>query len=380
MIFYISSQACNQTIGSTIAECGGIIIDYVVDNHLMLKKYMKTNISKFNKNVSMLIIDTSALDDADEDIVDAINSYRMLYDEARIIVISPNRAPGDKMLAALFGLGIQNIIATTDYLQMKSELVICLSEKGKSYKDALVFRDVKDTVAIVEEKQKAVIRVQLAVAGTQKRIGASHTAITLATYLRSKGYIVALCERNDSGDFERIRDGFGAKMVDQTYFVADGIDYYPNCRQKEAMKPILEKSYNFIVCDFGELNVASTQMRDFCRCHIRILVAGTKNWEFGRVLAMISQIPDDVLEKINICFNLAYQDYQKALKREMKLPNGDPLNVYFLDYKAEPFLNNKNEKNIVADEILSEYLMIPPEKKKSVFKWAGGLAKLKKRG
>lgn len=364
MIFYISSQACNQTIGSTIAECGGIIIDYVVDNHLMLKKYMKANISKFNKDVSVLIVDISALDDADEDIVDAINSYRMLYDEARIIIIAPNRAPGDKMLAELFGLGIQNIVATTDYLQMKTELILCLSTKGKSYKDALVFKDVKDTVAIVEEKQKAVIRVQIAIAGTQKRIGSTHTAITFAAYLRSKGYIVALCERNESGDFERIREGFGMRMVDQTYFVVDGIDFYPNCKVKESMKPILEKSYNFIICDFGELNISSLQMRDFCRCHIRVLVAGTKSWEFGNVMGIVSQIPDEVMEKINICYNLAYKDYQKALKREMKMSNGDALNVYFLEYGAEPFLTAK-EKNPIADEILSEYLTIPADRKKS---------------
>ncbi len=240
MIFYISSQACNQTIGSTIAECGEIIIDYLVDNHLMLKRYMKENISKFSQEVNMLLIDISALDDSDEDIVDAINSYRMLYDESRIIIIAPNRTAGDRMLAELFALGIQNIIATTDYLQMKSELMVCLSKKGKSYKDALVFKEIKDTVAIIEEKKKAVIRVQVALAGTQTRVGTTHMAITFAAYLRSKGYIVAVCERNDSGDFDRIRDGLGSRMIDQTYFAVDGIDFYPNCKEPEAMKPILE--------------------------------------------------------------------------------------------------------------------------------------------
>ena len=372
MVFYISSQASNQTIGSTVQECGEIIIDYVVDNHLLLKKWMKANISKFSAEIDKIIIDIYALDDAEEDIVEAINSYRILYDESRIIIIAPNRVPGDKMLAELFGLGIQNIIATTDYLEMKKELTVSLSEKGKSYKDALVFKDIKNTVAVVEEKKKAVIRVQIGLAGTQRRIGTTHTTIQLASYLRSKGYLVAVCERNLSGDFERLRDGQGAKMQEQQYFVIDGIDFYPGCKEKEAMKPVLEKSYNFILCDFGELDITSTQMRDYCRSHVRILVAGTKPWEFGFVSELISQIPDDVLEKVHICFNFAYPDYEKPLKREMKLSNGDQLNVHFLEYQAEPFLIKKFE---IADEILADYLMIPAEPVKKQF-WI--LKKLKR--
>lgn len=370
MIFYISSQACNQTIGSTARECGEIIIDYVVDNHLMLKKWIKANISRFNKDIDKMIIDISALDDADEDIVEAINSYRILYDETRIIIVAPTRAPGDKMLAELFGLGIQNIIATTDYLEMKKELIVCLSEKGKSFKEALIFRDVKNTVAVVEEKKRAVIRVQIGIAGTQRRIGATHMVIEFAAYLRSKGYLVAVCERNGSGDFERIREGLGSKLQDQQYFVVDGIDFYPNCVQKEDMKPVLEKNYNFIVCDFGELDITGSQMRDYYRSHVRILVAGSKTWEFSFVTGLIAQIPDDVLEKLHICFNLAYKDYEKPLKREMKLSNGDQMNVHFLEYQAEPFLMKKFE---VADEILSEYLMIPAEPvKKSFWSWRRG--------
>ncbi len=83
-------------------------------------------------------------------------------------------------------------------------------------------------------------------------------------------------------------------------------------------------------------------------------------------MSYLSRVPDEVLEKMSVCCNLSYKEYRKALRRELKLPNGDPLNVFFPEYHAEPFMTTQCP---IADEILSDYLTIPAtDNKKSILK------------
>lgn len=363
MVYYISSQTFLQTISTTLNEQNQVIAQCMVENHFQLFKYIKSNVTKFGVDMEILIIDLSALDDSDEDVLNAIKTIRTLYDTVRIIIVAPTRIPGDRLLSDLFGLGILNIIATSDYFQLKQELIVCLSEKGKGFKDALVFQEVRENVEVIgKERLKVVNRVLIGVAGTESRVGVTHNAIILANYLKKLGFLVAIAERNHSGDFERIRNGFSEKLFDGSYFSMHNVDYYPEISSKEKMKAVTDKSYNFIINDFGYLD--ECEKDEFLKCHEKLLLTGSKTWELHYLKKVIKEYPPEILEQLCICFNLVHKEYEKHLKEVMKYPDGKPMRVYFLGYNSEPF---NTEVCNVAEEILEDYMLRPKEKKKGFF-------------
>ncbi|MDR1550307.1 MAG: hypothetical protein LBT06_17215 [Hungatella sp.] len=90
MVYYISSTIYHQTILSTVDEKGQIIIGQQTDNHIEFLKYIKNNIITLS-DIEFFIVDLSALDDLDDDILQAFKMYRTMYDETRCIVIAPYR-------------------------------------------------------------------------------------------------------------------------------------------------------------------------------------------------------------------------------------------------------------------------------------------------
>lgn len=357
MVYYIASTVYHQTILSTINEAGEIIIGQQADNHVELLKYVKNNIVSLC-DIEFFIVDLSAADDLDEDILQAFKIFRTMYDESRCIIVAPYRQAGDLLLSQLFALGIWNIIATNDYLELKKMLEHCLTDKGMSFKEALIFKDVKQTVEMNVTEVKAVSRVMIGITGCQARIGTTHSAVMLAGCLRKRGYLVAVVEFNSSGVFRNIQEDFGEKLHDHFYFSMNGIDYYPDIN-RESFQKILDKSYNFIVIDFASHEICN--LEEYQKCHIRIMLAGSKAWELGYVANILQMYDDEILKNIYFYFNFTDKSYEKPIRKQMKNSKGENLKVSFLDYRSDPF----NTDEFPAVEILlEEYLKIPVKKKR----------------
>lgn len=356
MVYYIASTIYHQTILSTVEESGQLIIGQQTDNHIEFLKYIKNNIISLS-DIEFLIVDLSALDDLDDDILQAFKMYRTMYDETRCIVVAPYRKAGDLLLSQLFALGIWNIIATNDYLEMKKGLELCLSQKGMSFKDALAFKDVKKTEEIDLNEVKAVSRVMIGFTGTQNRIGTTHSAVMLAGCLRKKGYMVATVEFNQSCTFQKIREDFGEKYHDHFYFTLNGIDYYPDIN-RESFQKVLEKSYNFIIMDFG--NFQECNLEEFHKCHVRLICAGSKAWELEYAASILQQYDDEILKHLHFYFNFTDKNYEKPIKKQMKNSKGESLNVHFLEYRSDPF---NTEEFPAVEQLLGEYLRVFPKKR-----------------
>lgn len=362
MVYYITSPVFQQTICSTLKEEECLIGQGMVESHFLLNKYVKGNLTKFSIDMDVFLIDLSALDDSDEDILSALKTIRTIYEDTRIIIFAATRIPGDQLLANIFALGIVNIIATSDYWALKQELKICLGEKGKSFKDALVFKDVKDNIEIVgKERLKIVNRVLIGIVGSEPRIGVTHNAIILAGYLKKIGFLVALVERNQSGDFERIRIGHGEKLFSEEYFTIYGVDYYPAVN-KEKIKEILDKNYNFIICDYGYIEQA--EEAEFLKCHEKLILAGSKTWELHYLNKILKEYPIEILQQFHFCFNLIHDDYKKQLQQAMKYPDGQLMEINFLGYNPEPFNMGCFP---AAEKILEDYLLQPVKQQKKGF-------------
>lgn len=355
MIFYIASNVYNQVIHSTIKELGSeFIAGSEVKTELELLKYIKSNITTFG-NIDKLIIDLNVCNDLDEEIIQAIEMYRIMYDKCRIIILAANRYPGDELLTKCFHLGILDIICTEDYRQMREELELCITV-GKTFKEAVVYKDAKPNELVIKnEVKQSVNKVMVGIAGSEKRIGVTHHTIILANYLRKKGFMVAIAEMNQSGTFQKILEGYDEKEFEEGYFTINGIDFYKNINQ-ESIQNIVGKSYNFILCDYGTYSSCDRVM--FNKSEVRLLIVGSKPWELDGVNSIFENTLAQVLEEYHFCFNFSLPEDHKRIKEGM----GNLKNIHFTDYLCDPIQESGFPD---ADSIFEKYLpkKIEPEKK-----------------
>lgn len=361
MIFYIASEIYNEVIRTTIEQCGELILQHEMSNEFFLLKYIKQHISSM-EGVEQLIIDLSALKDTDEEIVQAIENYRMMYGDARVIILATNRRTGDELLKKLFQLGLYNLILSEDYLVIKEELKKCITT-GKSFRDAVEFKDAEsfEKTLVKQEIKQIINKVMIGIAGSQSRIGCTHTAISLAAALRSRGYMVAVAEYNQSNDFAYIMEQFSEKLIDNDYFSINGVDFYPQ-RNETSLAAILGQSYNFVIIDFG--NYLECDQVTYNKSDVRLLICGSKPYELHQMEKVFALCPEDMLLQMNFMFNFTYTEHEQDIRESMKSTDNKSIPVEFLEYHPFPY----TQTNIPGmDRFLQEYLPVKVEEKKGFF-------------
>ena len=354
-IFCITSNTYAQVIHGVIKENKLVCQGSENTEGFQLHKFVKQNISMFS-TIDIFLIDLSALEDVDEEILQALEMIRFMEDELRIILLAANRYKGDFLLKKCFNMGIYNIVCTDDFLEIKEELTCCLTE-GKRYKDAQEFKDALpvDKVIIKQEIKKTVNKVFVSVTGSQKRMGVTHLCIMLAAYLRKRGFMVAIAEMNESGDFERVMRGYDEQMLDD-YFNIDGIDFYPGM-DSDGLSGILAKSYNFVIGDFGCFKQCDTVT--YAKGDVRIVIGGAKAWEMEHLTSIFEAFDEEALKELRFVFNLTDIESRKDIQEWMKALGA----VYFQDYFPDPFTSSFE----AAEKILEKYMPVKIENKKKGF-------------
>lgn len=343
MVFFISSTKYQPMINKILTETDQACAGKEVGEDIFLKKFVKENLSMF-ENIELFIVDFTALADTDEEILQAIQSLRIMDYKTRCIVLAPYHKEGDKLLKEFFYAGIYDLITTDEYLLMSEQLTYCITE-GMKYKDALKFRDAAEAEEVTETM--AVQKILVGVAGASNRAGCTHMCITVANFLRNQKQMVALMEMNLSGAFESICNAYRGRVFEEGYFSVSGIDYYPNSDSKKVMS-VSGKLYNFIVLDFGNYEAADKIL--FNRCDVRIVCSGVKPWETDRLQNIFEEQEEDVLKKYHFCFLCTTSHkLQKEISTEM-----DSLkNVWFPEYTEDPFESNRFPE---GQNIFAEYL------------------------
>lgn len=326
---------------------------------VLLLKYVKENSSILN-SLDTLIIDISALQDVDEEILQSLEILRMMHDSMRIVILAANRGEGDSLLTKCFQMSIYNIINTDDFLEIKEELKYCI-QAGMQYKDAVKYKESneQEKVIIKTEIKQTVNKILIGIAGSETRIGVTHNSIILANYLRKRGFMVALAEYGERGAFQSIRQSFEERMFEDMYFSMNGIDYYPAV-DDSALGSILGKSYNFIIVDFGTFE--NCEKVTFNKCNVRVIIVGSKPWEVMKINSVFSLVPEETLKLYHFCFNFTEKHLQNDVKKGMALLS----QIHFLSILENPFTADEFAD---AEEILKEYMPVKQtEKKKGLFR------------
>lgn len=343
MVYYISTSKYAPMIQKVLTETGQVCVGNQVGEEIYLKKYVKENILSFEQ-IDIFLIDICALRDMDEEVMQSIESLRIMDYKIRFILLAPNKKEGDKFLRECFYAGIYDLVVTDEYLEMSRQLTLCITE-GMRYKDALRFRDAVEE----EEKPKtmAVQKILIGVAGSGPRMGSTHNSIVLANFLRQHHQMTAVLEMNKSQAFEKIQASQKAKLFEEGYFSLNGVDYYPSS-DRERVTAAAGRLYNFLVLDFGSYEAADKVL--FNTCDVRLVFTGSKPWEFDELEKVFQEQDEDVLARYHFCFlGTTNMQLRKEIIKQMKpLPN-----VWFPEYTEDPFESSVFPE---GEEILKEYL------------------------
>lgn len=360
MVFYVTSHNYNEVIHRAVTELDIICAGNECSNEMYLLKYIKENLNRLGA-LDYLIIDLNALQDTDDEILQALDMVRILNCETRIIIIAASRVPGDALLTKCVEMGIYDVIVSNVFAEIFDELKISLTV-GKKYGDALRLKksDTANGAPTVEKKEfkRTVNKILVGITGVQPRIGCSHLAITTANHLRSKGYMVALVEYGPRGIWESIREAYGESLMEERYFSLNGVDYYGDTSESELQSMLAVKFYNFIVVDFGLYE--STDQFLYNKCDIRMLVTGAKPWETQHIGKIFQSTSQEQLQQINYVFNFVPEDSKMDIKREMSGLD----NIYFMQLTEDPF-SAKQVGDISSIFDFYEQQEVPAEKRKA---------------
>lgn len=349
MIVYITGSTYRQVIKNTIEDAGELIMQEEIEEEIDFLKYTKNHIAKLD-GIDKLIVDLSVCKNTNDEIIMALEMLRSLYDELRIIILAPYLETGNELLMRCFTIGILNIVNTNDFNEIRKELQECI-EKGKKFKDSVKYKDVKtEKLEIKHEIKKTVNNHLIGISGSEHRIGITHTAILLANFFRQKGFMVALLELNDSRAFSSIQEGFEEKEYEDGYFTLNGIDFYKEADLRK-IGEVMEKSYNFILIDFGEYE--KCDILTFHKCSEKIIVCGSKPWEIENVNKIFEAEDQEIIKNYIFYFNFSLEREREDIKKGMSVLK----NVYFLEINNDLFSLESTLPD--AERVFEEYL---PEK------------------
>lgn len=358
--FLLLSSTYNQSVLQVLKENGCLISIHKVSYETYLRKEIADNLSKI-PSTEIMILDFSSILDSESEILDGLNTIKIMAPKTKIIVLAPRSYEGDPLLTKVFQMGIYNIIATDDHNIIREKMQYCI-EIGMEYADALVFKEEKNysekerTIVKTEVKQ-TVNKVTIAFKGYGKHIGTTHNSIILANVLRKKGYRVALVEMNNHKSYESIRFYYDEKMFQETYFTLNGVDYYPGASE-HVLANVLGQSYNFIIMDLGSNENSDSIM--FNKADVRFIVSGSKAWELDTIKEVFDKFPKETYVGYQYLFNLAPINERKYIKESL----GEITSVHFSEYSEDP-IYSENFPNV--EIILKDYMPTKVEKKKGFF-------------
>lgn len=382
MVFYISSTDFEEVIRKTIKELGANCTGKECSDSIYLLEFLHKNRNRMKK-ANKLIIDLNGVQDTEEEIVQALEMFRIEYHQIRIIVVVPSYRVGEDIIKKFMDMAIYDVIIADNPKDISSELRNCLTT-GKQYKDALllkqnigpeiekdifdlikkstnaaindvltsdVFADiitdfkycmmvgkqykdvakVTETTTVKRSLKRTANKILVGVAGAQARIGCSHLCIVIANNLRKKGYTVALLEHGDRGMFECIREANNKEINDEKYFTLNDIDYYPNIDVNDIQTLLANKPYNFFVVDFGLYQICDKLM--YNKCDARMLVTGAKSWETESIGQIFETTDEETLKQITYVFNFVSRSAQEEIRKEMSGLNS----LYFMPLAEDPF-------------------------------------------
>lgn len=375
MILYITAYENTDIITEIVENTGQTVLDAIQSNRLNFTEFVRKRLDQL-QSASHILIDLQALEDTEEEIVNAIKNLRLVYDNKRIIIFASGKEKGDPLLAQLFGLGIYDLVVGNSTKVLEQELDYCL-RVGKNFRDSLEFQDqnheenkkaekeIIERIVVKNEVITKVCNAMIGIAGTQERCGTSHHVIMSANYLKSKGFKVAVLECAEYPVFGTYAALYGYDR--NQVFIHDKVVYYP-VFNLDRISQIYAQNYDIVLIDFGVIR--SEILNDYQRCMMKIVITGSQPYELEKVSYIFEKLEEEVFSK----FFFVFQDCGKSLKKMIR-KNMEGQKVFFTPLVADPFKVTQDEEivKLYATFVKSENGEAKKKKKRGWMfkKWVG---------
>lgn len=378
MFAVICSERNFSDVEQMVQTVNDDIIFKTVDNDIDIK----TEIDKISRlSVSHLIVDVTCLSNKNN-IVTAIRNYKIKCGTTKVIIIYPNAAPGDSICAALVRMGVYDIISPA--LEENEELILLPSllsvfEKPTTYAAAVKWdqdsveinvekknkkpEDIsklvnklsyekKKELGLIVEKETTIIKdriigaVVICVAGANKSVGCTHTAIQIASFFsqHKEKFKVALLQLNSSDHFQKLNEILVCPPVSeklQNSFTFKNLDFFYDTTLIELKQNI---EYDYIVIDLGALKKSLKHQELMINANMSILVCNSKPWQLASIKEAIFEDYEDYekSKKWKLVFSLSDDDFFKYFKQNFKY-----WEVYNFGYCPNLFsLSNDTKKEL----------------------------------
>ena len=165
-----------------------------------------------------------------------------------------------------------------------------LSSKGKLY------------------NKSAVMSYRIGIAGSEPRVGVSHTALALASYVNMVYHNVAYVEKNNTGFLKRFARAYPGVKKKENYLMVNGI---------WLLEQEVQGENHFTITDYGVLTMDNLQ--DFLEQDYLVVVVGGKPWEIEAAKRIWNLLCDceKVLYIVNgVPESAVWQEYRQVYPRK----------------------------------------------------------------
>lgn len=190
MLGYIASNSTASLINSICKELNITILNQEVEE-LDFLKYIKQTKVNFNL-IKYLIIDLSQLRNTEDEIIKAIQYFKEMYANTRIIVIAKGYDCQNIILTSLYENKLYNIINEIEEQQVKEEIIKCLSQTGTQEKDARKFKRIEEVKIEKNRKYKNLVSKLKNKLTTKEQIKKSIENIETQNQINSSVYFFAI--------------------------------------------------------------------------------------------------------------------------------------------------------------------------------------------
>lgn len=166
------------------------LLDFTIDTYGFVPKKMIGSFSLLNfvirdmrnfSNCKYFVIDRNAITEKDDELVQAICSFKTMYN-SRVIIIYEGLCQGDSLMQKLVEVDVTDIVTADSIEEIKEEILECLSDKGmerykqKKRSQLIPIGFSKTDEDKVEQYKFNCKNIKIAFAGAERRTGVTTTA------------------------------------------------------------------------------------------------------------------------------------------------------------------------------------------------------------
>lgn len=281
MILYLTSHA-NVNLLDQIEMEQEMPVKKLIGQFSLLSFVVKD--MRHFSHVRYIALDRKAIIESDEEMIQALLSFQTMY-EIRIIVIVEGLPDRSSFLQQLIQAGITNV-ATSEHIDiMLEEIQECFSEQGMQRFIPSHEPGNKPLAAKKSDEEQYEFdckNIRIAIAGSDRRVGVTTTAMNLVFWIQAHGGNACYLEANTSKHLAHIIHLFEPEKVGNAY-VMEGADFY--------LTPEFDRDYNFIITDCGVLGDPRVQ-GSFTQADIRILCGSAMPYELPVFYRAIERCKD----------------------------------------------------------------------------------------